>query len=88
MEHLYSLCDDLSVLTCPLFFTGLCVFGAFWPFRRKAAMSLDDIKMSSTDFLEQADLDSGGFGKVCLCLHRSHGLVILKKVYTGPKRTE
>uniref|UniRef100_A0A4W2BPW3 Receptor interacting serine/threonine kinase 1 n=1 Tax=Bos indicus x Bos taurus TaxID=30522 RepID=A0A4W2BPW3_BOBOX len=51
-------------------------------------MSLDDIKMSSTDFLEQADLDSGGFGKVCLCLHRSHGLVILKKVYTGPKRTE
>uniref|UniRef100_A0AAA9RUQ4 Receptor interacting serine/threonine kinase 1 n=1 Tax=Bos taurus TaxID=9913 RepID=A0AAA9RUQ4_BOVIN len=55
---------------------------------RKAAMSLDDIKMSSTDFLEQADLDSGGFGKVCLCLHRSHGLVILKKVYTGPKRTE
>ncbi|XDB63114.1 PREDICTED: receptor-interacting serine/threonine-protein kinase 1 isoform X1 [Capra hircus] len=51
-------------------------------------MSLDDIKMSPKDFLEQADLDSGGFGKVCLCLHRSHGLVILKKVYTGPKRTE
>ncbi|XP_040105291.1 receptor-interacting serine/threonine-protein kinase 1 isoform X2 [Oryx dammah] len=51
-------------------------------------MSLDDIKMSPADFLEQADLDSGGFGKVCLCLHRSHGLVILKKVYTGPKRTE
>ena len=46
------------------------------------------INNTSTDFLEQADLDSGGFGKVCLCLHRSHGLVILKKVYTGPKRTE
>lgn len=51
-------------------------------------MSLDDIKMSSSDFLEQADLDSGGFGKVCLCLHRSHGLVILKTVYKGPKCTE
>ncbi|XP_057554825.1 receptor-interacting serine/threonine-protein kinase 1 isoform X2 [Hippopotamus amphibius kiboko] len=51
-------------------------------------MSLDDIKMNSADFLEQEDLDSGGFGKVSLCLHRSHGLVILKKVYTGPKRTE
>ncbi|KAF0878062.1 receptor-interacting serine/threonine-protein kinase 1 isoform X1 [Crocuta crocuta] len=51
-------------------------------------MSLDDIKMKSSDFLEQGHLDSGGFGKVSLCLHRSHGLVILKKVYTGPKRTE
>ncbi|XP_029799569.1 receptor-interacting serine/threonine-protein kinase 1 [Suricata suricatta] len=51
-------------------------------------MSLDDIKMKSSDFLEKEHLDSGGFGKVSLCLHRSHGLVILKKVYTGPKRTE
>lgn len=51
-------------------------------------MSLDDIKMKSTDFLEQEYLDSGGFGKVSLCLNRSHELVILKKVYTGPKRTE
>eukprot|EP00070_Physeter_catodon_P027454 XP_028334348.1 receptor-interacting serine/threonine-protein kinase 1 isoform X2 [Physeter catodon] len=51
-------------------------------------MSLDDIEMNSTDFLEREGLDSGGFGKVSLCLHRSHGLVVLKKVYTGPKRTE
>ncbi|XP_054447944.1 receptor-interacting serine/threonine-protein kinase 1 [Pteronotus mesoamericanus] len=51
-------------------------------------MSLDDIKMKSSDFLEKEHLDSGGFGEVSLCLHRSHGLVILKKVYTGPKCTE
>lgn len=51
-------------------------------------MSLDEIKMKSSDFLEKKYLDSGGFGKVSLCLHRSHGLVILKKVYTGPKCTE
>ncbi|XP_057411385.1 receptor-interacting serine/threonine-protein kinase 1 [Balaenoptera acutorostrata] len=51
-------------------------------------MSLDDIKMNSADFLQQKDLDGGGFGKVSLCLHRSHGLVVLKKVYTGPKRAE
>lgn len=51
-------------------------------------MSLGDIKMKSSDLLEKEDLDSGGFGKVSLCLHRSHGLVILKKVYTGPNRTE
>nr|XP_051711864.1 receptor-interacting serine/threonine-protein kinase 1 isoform X2 [Oryctolagus cuniculus] len=51
-------------------------------------MSLDDIKMKSSDFLEKADLDSGGFGEVSLCFHRLHGLVILKKVYTGPKRAE
>lgn len=55
---------------------------------RKPDMSLDDIKMKSSDFLENKHLDSGGFGKVSLCFHRSHGLVILKKVYTGPKRTE
>ncbi|XP_007452170.1 PREDICTED: receptor-interacting serine/threonine-protein kinase 1 [Lipotes vexillifer] len=51
-------------------------------------MSLDDIRMSSTEFLRQEDLDGGGFGKVSLCLHSSHGLVVLKKVYTGPKLTE
>lgn len=51
-------------------------------------MSLNDIKMKSSDLLEKEDLDSGGFGKVSLCLHRSHGFVILKKVYTGPNRTE
>nr|XP_012623870.1 receptor-interacting serine/threonine-protein kinase 1 [Microcebus murinus]XP_012623872.1 receptor-interacting serine/threonine-protein kinase 1 [Microcebus murinus]XP_012623873.1 receptor-interacting serine/threonine-protein kinase 1 [Microcebus murinus]XP_012623874.1 receptor-interacting serine/threonine-protein kinase 1 [Microcebus murinus]XP_012623875.1 receptor-interacting serine/threonine-protein kinase 1 [Microcebus murinus]XP_012623877.1 receptor-interacting serine/threonine-protein len=51
-------------------------------------MSLDDIKMKSSDFLEREYLDSGGFGKVSLCFHRTHGLVIMKKVYTGPKRTE
>nr|UBK05792.1 RIPK1 [Ochotona collaris] len=51
-------------------------------------MSLDDIKMKSSDLLEKEDLDSGGFGKVSLCFHRLHGLVILKKVYTGPKRTD
>lgn len=55
---------------------------------REPDMSLDDIKMKSSDFLETEHLDSGGFGKVSLCLHRSHGFVILKKVYTGPKRTE
>ncbi|KAI5274464.1 Receptor-Interacting Serine/Threonine-Protein Kinase 1 [Manis pentadactyla] len=51
-------------------------------------MSLDDVKMKSGDFLEKEHLDSGSFGKVSLCLHRSHGLVILRKVYTGPKRNE
>ncbi|XP_036901321.1 receptor-interacting serine/threonine-protein kinase 1 isoform X2 [Sturnira hondurensis] len=51
-------------------------------------MSLEDIKMKSSDFLENEPLDSGGFGQVSLCLHRSHGLVILKKVYTGPKCME
>ncbi|KAM6177035.1 receptor-interacting serine/threonine-protein kinase 1 [Erethizon dorsatum] len=51
-------------------------------------MSLEDIKMNSSDLLRKEDLDSGGFGAVSLCYHRTHGLVILKKVYTGPKRTE
>uniref|UniRef100_A0A2K6GDI7 Receptor-interacting serine/threonine-protein kinase 1 n=1 Tax=Propithecus coquereli TaxID=379532 RepID=A0A2K6GDI7_PROCO len=55
---------------------------------RQPDMSLDDIKMKSNDLLEREDLDSGGFGKVSLCFHRTHGLVILKKVYTGPKCTE
>ncbi|ERE77937.1 receptor-interacting serine/threonine-protein kinase 1 isoform 1 [Cricetulus griseus] len=51
-------------------------------------MSLDNIKMSSSDLLEKKDLDSGGFGKVSLCFHKSHGFVILKRVYTGPNRAE
>nr|XP_023420470.1 receptor-interacting serine/threonine-protein kinase 1 isoform X2 [Cavia porcellus] len=51
-------------------------------------MSLDDIKMNSADLLYKRNLDSGGFGAVSLCFHRMHGLVILKKVYTGPKRME
>ncbi|KAM6186359.1 receptor-interacting serine/threonine-protein kinase 1 [Rhynchocyon petersi] len=51
-------------------------------------MSLDDIEMKSADFLKKKEIDSGGFGKVSLCFHRLHGLVILKKVYSGPKRTE
>lgn len=51
-------------------------------------MSLDNIKMTSSDLLEREDLDSGGFGKVSLCFHRIHGFVILKKVYTGPNRAE
>lgn len=51
-------------------------------------MSLDNIKMASSDLLERKDLDSGGFGKVSLCFHRSHGFVIQKKVYTGPNRAE
>lgn len=51
-------------------------------------MSLDNIKMASDDLLEKKDLDSGGFGKVSLCFHRTHGFVILKKVYTGPNRAE
>ncbi|XP_052012768.1 receptor-interacting serine/threonine-protein kinase 1 [Apodemus sylvaticus] len=51
-------------------------------------MSLDNIKMASSDLMERTDLDSGGFGKVSLCHHKSHGFVILKKVYTGPNRAE
>lgn len=51
-------------------------------------MSLEDIQMKPGDLLEREHLDSGGFGRVSLCLHRTHGLVILKKVYTGPKCTE
>ncbi|KAG8522058.1 Receptor-interacting serine/threonine-protein kinase 1, partial [Galemys pyrenaicus] len=51
-------------------------------------MSLNDIEMKSSDLLEQQPLDSGGFGEVSLCLHKSHGFVILKKVYTGPNRAE
>ncbi|XP_054985439.1 receptor-interacting serine/threonine-protein kinase 1 isoform X1 [Sorex araneus] len=51
-------------------------------------MSLEDIKMRPGDLQDEQYLESGGFGKVSLCWHRSHGLVILKRVYTGPKRTE
>ncbi|XP_020832316.1 receptor-interacting serine/threonine-protein kinase 1 isoform X2 [Phascolarctos cinereus] len=56
--------------------------------KREADMSLDDMEMKTDDLLEKEQIDSGGFGMVSLCFHRSHGLVILKNVYTGPKRTE
>ncbi|XP_001510675.2 receptor-interacting serine/threonine-protein kinase 1 isoform X1 [Ornithorhynchus anatinus] len=51
-------------------------------------MSLAKMQISSDDLLEKEQLDSGGFGLVSLCFHRSHGLVVLKNVYTGPQRTE
>ncbi|XP_042321681.1 receptor-interacting serine/threonine-protein kinase 1 isoform X2 [Sceloporus undulatus] len=51
-------------------------------------MSLVDIQMSSADLLQKEQLDAGGFGMVSLCYHKSHGLVILKTVYTGPQRTD
>lgn len=60
----------------------------WWAFKMQPDMSLDNIKMSSSDLLEKKDLDSGGFGKVSLCFHKSHGFVILKRVYTGPNRAE
>ncbi|XP_036621528.1 receptor-interacting serine/threonine-protein kinase 1 [Trichosurus vulpecula] len=56
--------------------------------KREANMSLDDLEMKMDDLLEKEQIDSGGFGMVSLCFHRNHGLVILKNVYTGPKRTE
>ncbi|XP_011839996.1 PREDICTED: receptor-interacting serine/threonine-protein kinase 1 [Mandrillus leucophaeus] len=51
-------------------------------------MSLNVIKMKSSDFLERAELDSGGFGKVSLCFHRTQGFVIMKTVYKGPNCSE
>ncbi|NXY23600.1 RIPK1 kinase, partial [Atrichornis clamosus] len=51
-------------------------------------MSLEDIHMNTQDLLEQKQLDAGGFGTISLCLHKKHGYVVLKKVYTGPQRTE
>ncbi|XP_015282662.1 PREDICTED: receptor-interacting serine/threonine-protein kinase 1 isoform X1 [Gekko japonicus] len=44
--------------------------------------------MNSADLLEKEQLDAGGFGMVSLCYHKRYGLVVLKTVYTGPKRTE
>ncbi|NWH64411.1 RIPK1 kinase, partial [Geococcyx californianus] len=51
-------------------------------------MSLEDIHMSTEDLLEKEQLDAGGFGTISLCFHKKHGYVVLKKVYTGPQRTE
>ncbi|NXN98491.1 RIPK1 kinase, partial [Rhinopomastus cyanomelas] len=51
-------------------------------------MSLEDIHMSTQDLLKKAELDAGGFGTISLCFHKKHGYVVLKKVYTGPQRTE
>ncbi|NWW95186.1 RIPK1 kinase, partial [Rhynochetos jubatus] len=51
-------------------------------------MSLEDIHMNTQDLLERKQLDAGGFGTISLCFHKKHGYVVLKKVYTGPQRTE
>ncbi|NWI24162.1 RIPK1 kinase, partial [Sula dactylatra] len=51
-------------------------------------MSLEDIQMNTQDLLEEQQLDAGGFGTISLCFHKKHGYVVLKKVYTGPQRTE
>ncbi|NXY48408.1 RIPK1 kinase, partial [Ceuthmochares aereus] len=51
-------------------------------------MSLEDIHMNTQDLHEEEQLDAGGFGTVSLCFHKKHGYVVLKKVYTGPQRTE
>ncbi|NWU96511.1 RIPK1 kinase, partial [Upupa epops] len=51
-------------------------------------MSLEDIHMNTQDLLETTQLDAGGFGTISLCFHKKHGYVVLKKVYTGPQRTE
>ncbi|NXN77486.1 RIPK1 kinase, partial [Bombycilla garrulus] len=51
-------------------------------------MSLEDIHMNTKDLLEKKHLDAGGFGTISLCFHKKHGYVVLKKVYTGPQRTE
>ncbi|KAM9387614.1 receptor-interacting serine/threonine-protein kinase 1 [Phaethornis superciliosus] len=51
-------------------------------------MSLEDIHMNTQDLLEKKYLDAGGFGTISLCFHKKHGYVVLKKVYTGPQRTE
>ncbi|NXP02880.1 RIPK1 kinase, partial [Thinocorus orbignyianus] len=51
-------------------------------------MSLEDIHMSTEDLLETKQLDAGGFGTISLCFHKKHGYVVLKKVYTGPQRSE
>ncbi|KFO06378.1 Receptor-interacting serine/threonine-protein kinase 1, partial [Balearica regulorum gibbericeps] len=53
-----------------------------------ANMSLEDIHMNTQDLLEKEQLDAGGFGTISLCFHKKHGYVVLKKVYTGPQRTE
>ncbi|NXB01299.1 RIPK1 kinase, partial [Cnemophilus loriae] len=51
-------------------------------------MSLEDIHMNTKDLLEKKQLDAGRFGTISLCFHKKHGYVVLKKVYTGPQRTE
>ncbi|XP_071592637.1 receptor-interacting serine/threonine-protein kinase 1 [Heliangelus exortis] len=51
-------------------------------------MSLEDIHMNTQDLHEKKYLDAGGFGTISLCFHKKHGYVVLKKVYTGPQRTE
>ncbi|XP_072267884.1 receptor-interacting serine/threonine-protein kinase 1 [Pyxicephalus adspersus] len=48
-------------------------------------MSLDDIHMKSSELLDKKEIDCGGFGKVYLCCHKKHGLVVQKTVFTGFK---
>ncbi|XP_030905570.1 receptor-interacting serine/threonine-protein kinase 1 isoform X2 [Melopsittacus undulatus] len=50
-------------------------------------MSLEDICMNSQDLSEKRKLDAGGFGTIFLCHHKKYGDVVLKKVYTGPERS-
>ncbi|XP_061305331.1 receptor-interacting serine/threonine-protein kinase 1 [Pezoporus flaviventris] len=50
-------------------------------------MSLEDICMNTQDLSEKRKLDAGGFGTIFLCHHEKYGDVVLKKVYTGPERT-
>ncbi|XP_077348237.1 receptor-interacting serine/threonine-protein kinase 1 [Lithobates pipiens] len=51
-----------------------------------ADMSLDDIHMRSDELLDKKEIDCGGFGKVYLCCHKVHRLVVLKTVFTGCKQ--
>ncbi|KAJ8272636.1 hypothetical protein GJAV_G00091610 [Gymnothorax javanicus] len=50
--------------------------------------SPQSIFMSSDDLIKKEHLDSGGFGEVFLCYHKTHGQVVLKTVYTGPPWNE
>ncbi|XP_066578942.1 receptor-interacting serine/threonine-protein kinase 1 isoform X2 [Amia ocellicauda] len=49
-------------------------------------MAEDCFHMSSKELVQKELLDYGGFGYVFLCKHQKHGLVVMKKVYTGPPR--
>ncbi|XP_039609371.1 receptor-interacting serine/threonine-protein kinase 1 isoform X1 [Polypterus senegalus] len=51
-------------------------------------MALDSIRIHSHELTEKEQIDCGGCGVVYICLHATHGLVVLKTVYTGPHRTE
>uniref|UniRef100_A0A8C4REW8 Receptor (TNFRSF)-interacting serine-threonine kinase 1, like n=1 Tax=Erpetoichthys calabaricus TaxID=27687 RepID=A0A8C4REW8_ERPCA len=51
-------------------------------------MALDSIRIHSHELTKKEQIDCGGCGVVYICLHATHGLVVLKTVYTGPHRTE